>query len=458
MSIRGWWSARAGVRLRLTVAATLLAAVTVGLAGLLLLVLLGRSLDATASTRASQRAQEVAALLTRGGLPAVVSVLTGVGGESTSTQVLGRGHRVVASSPQVRNEKPLTTLVVGPGVVSSERLTNLPVGDGAAYVVVSRGVRHEGADYQVVVAQSLATTASSVRTVGTLLLIGLPLLTAASGLATFVFVGRALQPVAAMRRQVAKISATDLTQRLPLPATHDEVHDLGSTMNEMLARLEAAQDRQRRFVADASHELRSPLATVKANLQLTRDGTDPDWSEAHAMMLVETERLERIVSDLLLLAHGDAEAGVAYEDVDLEEIVFAEVEHLRRTTTLDVVVSAGSAVRVTGDAHQLSQVLRNLADNAAVHASHRIDITLAVDLDHAVLEVGDDGPGIPVADRRRVLERFVRLDAGRDRASGGTGLGLAIVDDVVQRHGGTVTVTASPAGGVLVRVVLPRQV
>ena len=184
-------------------------------------------------------------------------------------------------------------------------------------------MRHQGVDYQVVVAQSLATTASSVRTVATLLLIGLPLLIATAGLATFIFVGRALRPVAAMRRQLAQISATDLTQRLPLPRARDEVHELGSTMNAMLARLEAAQEMQRRFVADASHELRSPLATVKANLQLTSDGTDPDWAEAHALMLAETGRLERIVSDLLLLIHGDAEAGVAHEDVDLEEIVFA---------------------------------------------------------------------------------------------------------------------------------------
>ncbi len=454
-----WLSRRAGVRARLTVVAVVVAAVTVVVAGLVLVLLLGRSLDDAANTAATQRAHEVAGILARQGPAGVQRVLAGAAaGESTITQVVGSGGRVLASSPQIAGEGPLADLRAAAGETRRERVDTLPVGDGIEYLVVSMGVSREGGIDQVVVAQSLTATSSSVRSVVSLLLVGLPLLALAAGFAAYVFVGRALRPVEAMRRQVSEITATDLAMRVQVPLSGDEVHHLARTMNEMLARLQAAQEGQRRFVADASHELRSPLATVKANLQLTGAQPDPDtWPEARATMLDETERLERIISDLLLLASADdGSSDGPSEDVDLEELVFDEVEHLRRSTSLEVRAQV-APVRCHGNRHQLSQVLRNLADNAGAHARTRVDISLSRAADVAVLDVSDDGPGIPAQDRARVFERFERLDGGRGRDSGGAGLGLAIVRDLVRAHSGDVELGESPSGGARFRVTLPAQ-
>jgi signal transduction histidine kinase len=290
------------------------------------------------------------------------------------------------------------------------------------------------------------------------LLIGMPLLAVVVGLATFIFVGRTLQPVEAMRRQAATISAENLHARLPVPPADDEIAALAATMNTMLDRIEAASTAQRRFVADASHELRSPLATIHANADLLEATPLPEPSaRSVARIHIESARMARLVDDLLLLARADDQGlRLRRHDVDLDDLVYAErervaVEHPGLAVRGDV-----APVRVTGDPDQLHRVLRNLIDNATRHARQTVTVSLAARDGEAHLLVGNDGPAIAAADRERIFDRFVRLDDSRSRLGGGAGLGLPIARDIVRAHGGTLCVDDGTAGAVLrIRLPLP---
>jgi signal transduction histidine kinase len=258
-----------------------------------------------------------------------------------------------------------------------------------------------------------------------------------------------------MRRRVAGITATDRGARVPVPPSRDEVALLATTMNAMLDRLADAADAQRRFVADASHELRSPLATIRAAHEIAAVHPEAsDWATVNADVLAEVQRLERLVDDLLFLARFD-EHGPRWhpEDVDLDDLVTTEAGRLRRTTGLAVVVHQ-TPVRMVGEPDQLARVLRNLTDNAARHAAARIELRVDRLGSDAVIDVIDDGPGIPVAERERIFERFVRLDASRQRGAGGAGLGLAIAREIVRTHGGELSAVPR-ADGAHLRVRLP---
>jgi signal transduction histidine kinase len=228
-------------------------------------------------------------------------------------------------------------------------------------------------------------------------------------------------------------------------------------MNYMLDRLESAASAQRRFVSDASHELKSPLATLRASVEVAQAYPDTaDWSSTGDVVLEESLRLERLVADLLLLARAD-ERGLQLrkDDVDLDDIIDAEAERLRATTAL-VVTSHIEAVRVVGDRDRLGRAVRNLVDNAARHATVNVGLSVYGEGDMAHIDVSDDGPGIPAADRLRVFDRFVRLDDSRTRSIGGTGLGLAIVRQIAQAHNGDVAFLEVPRGS-LVRLRVPLR-
>jgi signal transduction histidine kinase len=275
---------------------------------------------------------------------------------------------------------------------------------------------------------------------------------------TWTVVGRALAPVEAIRAEVDAISATALHRRVPDPAADDEIGRLARTMNRMLDRLEQAQTRQRRLVSDASHELRSPVATIRqhAEVALAHPGRTTT-TELAGTVLAEDLRLQRLAEDLLLLTRADEHTlGLRRRPVDLDDLVFDEARRLRGVSGLRVDTSAVSAGRIDGDAAGLRRVLRNLGDNAARHAGAQVAFSVSERDGVVRLLVDDDGPGIPEADRERVFERFVRLDDARARDDGGSGLGLAIVAELVAAHDGTVTITPSPAGGTRVEVTLPR--
>jgi signal transduction histidine kinase len=286
----------------------------------------------------------------------------------------------------------------------------------------------------------------------------MPILLLVFGLVTWFVVGRALAPVEAIREEVDAISSSRLDRRVSDPPGHDEIARLATTMNRMLERLQDGQLRQRRFVSDASHELRSPVTTIRQHAELALAHPDTtEIGELAEVVLEEDVRLQALVEDLLLLTRIDEGTMELHtEPVDVDDLVFEEAARLRGATDLRIDISNVSAGRVIGDRLKLERLVRNLADNAARHASSAIRLAVQEDDEHVVLEVDDDGPGVPGALRGVVFERFTRLDESRDRDGGGTGLGLAIVAEIAGAHGGTASVSDAPLGGARFEVLLPR--
>ena len=262
---------------------------------------------------------------------------------------------------------------------------------------------------------------------------------------TWQVVGRTLGPVEAIRAQLAEISATDLSRRVPEPSGQDEIAQLARTANATLDRLERAVGRQRQFASDASHELRTPIAGLRANLEDA--SMHPEDNDLYAVVhsaLRDTDRLESIVTDLLLLARIGTGGTTVQEPIDLSALAGAEIR--RRAFTLKIVPELVPGVRVRGVRMQLVRLLGNLLDNAERYADSRVTVRVAREGGLALLTVTDDGAGIAPADRERVFERFTRLDAARSRDTGGTGLGLAIAREIAQAHGGTLQVEDHSGG------------
>jgi signal transduction histidine kinase len=266
--------------------------------------------------------------------------------------------------------------------------------------------------------------------------------------------GRVLRPVEAMRAEVAEINEHNLTRRVPVPSSDNEIARLGATLNETLDRMHRTVEDTRRFVADASHELRSPLAALRAELEIALSHPHlADWPTVVKAALEDTERLQELTTDLLLLARLDADALDKQDTVDLTAVVRREVSR-RATVTLE----ADDHVLVPGRRAQLSRLLGNLLDNAERHAGTEVVVRLRGG-PSATLEVIDDGPGIPEADRERVFDRFTRLDEARTRAAGGAGLGLAIARRIATRHHGTLEATdASGFRGICFVATLPTGI
>ena len=442
------------VRLRSTLAATAVVAAALIVGALVLVWLLRASLTRAVHASAELRAQDVTTQLASEGTAPLDLTLSSRPSEQSVVQVLDRAGVVVAASPAIDGEAPLSTARPAPGQTVATT-TSLPVGGQESFFVVARGVRTSGGDFVVIAAESMASVQQSVETVALLLALGFPALLFVVGAAVYIVVGRSLRPVERMRTQVAGITLADLSQRVPDPQTADEISRLAGTMNDMLSRLQHSQRAQRAFIADASHELRSPLAAVRANVEVVRSSDDVDeWKQTGDAVLAETDRLDHLVDDMLLLARADEHGLVARQhDVDLDDILLAERDRLRRTTSLTVTAQV-EPCRVRGDRRQLERLVRNLCDNAARYATGRVRLELRHDTGGQVLiTVEDGGPGVPAGDRQRVFERFVRLDQARDRRGGGSGLGLAIVREVAHAHGGEVTIAdASPGARFEVRL------
>lgn len=373
------------------------------------------------------------------------ATLASVGGESGLFQVVGRTDDVQAASPALTGRPAL----VGTG--ARARIRGLVAGEADDYLAVRVDI---GDGRSVVAAQSLEGVDDATGSTWRLLAVGDPLLVLLVAGLSYLLVGRALRPVDALRAEASRITAADLSARLPETATGDEVERLAVTLNQMLARLETSADAQRRFVADASHELRSPVATIRT-LHEVAGALDPasDWPSVSREVLAETGRLERLVADLLLLARPRATRLDVVEPLDLSALVLQEVSRARRVPVEHDVVPG---VVVPGHRDSLARALRNLLDNAERHAHAGVLVALSTRGGVAVLTVRDDGDGIAESDRERIFERFVRLDEARTRDTGGSGLGLSITRHLVQSHGGSVRVTDAPGGGVLV-VELPLE-
>jgi signal transduction histidine kinase len=369
-------------------------------------------------------------------------------------QVLDSRGGVVQASPRLAGQPAVVALSPG----QARRLEDLPqLSNDEPFLLVAVPAHTLTGTFTVVVGRSLQSVSDAEHAVSRLLAVGLPLVVLVVGLVAWRLVGRALSPVDRMRAEVEAISSRDLHRRLPDPPGHDEIAGLAETLNRMLGRLEEGQLRQRRFVSDASHELRSPLATIRQHAEVALGHPDAATAaEVAGVVLEEEARLERLVDDLLLLAKMDeASAGRHSELVDLDDLLFDQARRLRAATPLRVDVSGVAAGQVSGDRSQLDTLVRNLADNAARHSHGTIALALDEGPDGVVLVVDDDGDGIAPVDRERIFERFVRLDAARSSDAGGSGLGLAIVAEIAAAHGATVTAGDSALGGTRFTVRFP---
>jgi signal transduction histidine kinase len=418
---RSWWPQT--VRVRLTIVATLVFAVTISFAAFGLVRLVHNNLlDRIQETNQSQLDQLQAAI-NRGDL-------------------------------QPPPDSPNATC--GVDVRTGQWVCNIAQRrDG--YDTAQREIRTTAGNITLVAQQSTAAVNRTVDSVTNVLLVAVPLLIALVAMAAWYFAGRALRPVEAIRLEAESITGTTMHRRVPEPETDDEVGRLARTMNAMLSRLETSAQKQRQFVSDASHELRSPLASIRTNLEVALHNPQrADWPEVAQRALAEDVRMEDTVSELLDLARLDEAEGAAPLDtlpeVDLDELVLDDTVKQRRVPVDTGRVSAG---RVHGRREQLQRVVRNLVDNAARHAESTVAVGLVTDDGVVELTVDDDGPGIPPEDRDVVFERFTRLDDGRARDAGGLGLGLSMVRSITEHHGGTVVVEDAPLGGARLRVRLP---
>lgn len=430
------------VRVRVTAAAVAVGLIAVLGGSIAFVAVLHENLQRSLLESAGQQADAVAVRLDAGIAPAR-AVLTGK--DDVVVQVLSLRGEVLAS-----DHPGLAPLVRTAG---EERGIEVPeLGD--SYAVVARTLP---GDRLVVVGLAEEQVDAATGTAVRLLAVAVPVAVLLLGAVVWIAVGRALAPVEVMRREAAVITSEDLHRRLPVPPGDDEIPSLATTLNRMLDRIDVSQRRQRQFVADASHELRSPLAVVRQVLEVARRHPDATSVPALAeeIQLQET-RMEELVAALLLLARLDDAGALPARDVDLDDVVHAVVDRLR-TDRPDVLLDRSGVVagQVSGDPVLLGQVVGNLLANAARHAAGRVVVALTEDGGRVRLVVEDDGPGIAPADRERVFDRFTRLDDARARDAGGAGLGLAIVRDVVQVSGGWVRIERSDLGGARFVVELP---
>jgi signal transduction histidine kinase len=404
------------------------------------------NLDATLATQALDRA----ALIESGADPAELTttllheavVWIGLLDETT----VATGGKYLPVGPPAGTTPGTTTVEVSlehaQGESESERMR----------VTTVTTTDPDGTTLVIAIGSELEVIDNPVQRVQRILLVGIPGLILLVAALTWFTADRALRPVEAIRSAAASISGSGLDTRVPQPGTNDEIERLATTVNEMLDRLAAHDRRQRRFIGDASHELKSPLANLQAELE-TIEATDPAWPDTRARLVAQTTRLAGIVDDLLALA--SSEALITARPVDLDDVVFDVLELATPTSAVKFDIDGVRPVRVLGDAAQLRRVVRNLVDNAIRHANEVVALELDADDEFARLQVRDDGPGIPAEDRERVFERFTRLDDARARDAGGTGLSLAIVRQIVDRHGGRVEVDDALEGGAIVTVKLP---
>jgi len=438
------------IRVRTMTAAVLVVGVSLVVASFAMLTLLERSLRANVRTTAFIHAEALAEDLSVG---AGQGLITAANGDEEFVQVLDGSGVVVMASSNVSDRVLLARLRPG----EEQIIREVPFEDGPFLAVATSSAGTQG-PLTVIVGRSLEPVGEARGAVAGLLAAGVPLLLAIVGAVTWRVVGKALGPVDAIRTEVEAISSRELHRRVPDPPGEDEIARLAMTMNRMLTRLEKAQLRERRFLSDASHELRSPVSTIRQHAEVALAHPDRTTiQELAEVVLEEDARLQRIVEDLLLLTRIDeGTLRLRSDAIDLDDLMFEEATRLRNSTDLRIDSTGVSAGRVSGDRGKLERLIRNLTENAARHASSQVRLSVKEADAHVVLQVDDDGPGVPEEFRRAVFERFTRLDDARDRERGGTGLGLAIVAEIAAAHGGSVSVSAAPLGGARFEVVLPR--
>ncbi len=374
--------------------------------------------------------------------PILVQLVTPDGQVLESSSALGTDERICTQPP--------------PSSPTSDRVTLTLAGTSGGFLRQAAQVTTSRGDVVVCAAASDQPIERAQEAVLLSLLIALPLLVLGVCIVVWLAVGRALHAVDDMTSQAEAMQST-ADGVLRVHPTHDEVERLGWTFNALLARLHQQTDATRQFVADAGHELRNPLSTLRVTLEFGSEGDEPAVRASVRDALTDLDRLEHLVQDLLVLARVDAMEGPKdVEDLDLATLVDEAVSAARRAEPELRIHDSCEPCRVDGTRSALRGLVANLVDNASRHAARNVDVTLRSEGDWAVLRVDDDGAGLRPEDCERVFDRFVRLDESRDRDEGGSGLGLAIVASVAEAHGGHATASAGPGGHFTVRLPLAR--
>jgi signal transduction histidine kinase len=430
------------LRTRVTVVASvaITAAVVVGVLFMYLLQMqsVRRTIDGQLRTYATQIAQAAPTGTWPKPLPA--SSLDA----NAEAQVLSSDGTVLAAT---------RTLIGLPAVYALPEASTVPVRQKAADGVIPTEVRVVavrttvgGRTVTVITGTSTGLLSQVNSEFGRHLLLGLPIILILAAGAVWLVVGRALRPVERIRHAVTEITSADLSQRVPEPRTPDEIGHLASTMNDMLTRLEDAAFRQRRFVADASHELRTPLAAIRTTLEVGLAHPDrAPWPVIAERAALQSARLEELIQQLLLLAKADEQQLSGQQQVDLTGLL-RDVAADSQTNEVDLDLELEPVIVTVGHPDHLRRLFTNIIENAVRYAQTRVLVTASTTGDHVRVEVADDGPGIPIADRGRVFDRFVRLDHSRERSRGTTGLGLAIAREIAFAHRGQIVIADSLTG------------
>jgi heavy metal sensor kinase len=447
---------RLPIRIRLTLAFTLVMAVVLAATGLFLYLRLTTALDRALDQGLRTRAADVAALIQQ----TDTGLRTGrnAGADSGFAQVIGAKGQVVDATPGVAAQPLLTAAQAQQARLHASFFARKI---GTAQVrLLGVPTTAQGQKLVVVVGVSLGPRAETLADLRRQLLFGGPIALVLASIAGYLLAAAALRPVERMSERAATISAASPGRRLPVPPADDEIARLGRRLNEMLARLERALERERMLVSNASHELRTPLSLMKTEIELALAEPDsaPVLVAALRSAAEETDRLSQLTDDLLLLARADSgELPLRRADVPAAELLGTIATRYQRRAsdagrTIEVVAPPGLVVR--GDRRRLEQALANLVENSLRHGGGGVRLE-AEERDGALeLRVGDEGTGFPPAFVSRAFERFSRAEGARETA--GAGLGLAIVAAIAQAHGGTATASNRPDGGADVTLRLPQ--
>jgi signal transduction histidine kinase len=457
---------RLSLSARITIVATLLFSFAVASASIFVILLSRYALTHVMDSSADKSASDIADQFVAGHGSSTVTPTSG--GVLYVQVVDGQGH-VIAASPGADAAVPVIDPNQTAQVRNGSRLTiDAPPPAKGRWRVVGRAADGE----TVLVVTDFSRVDDSQTVLRRAAAIGGPIAVLLMALATYTVVRLTLRPVANLRHGAADITAAGLAdQRLPVPDARDEIHNLAVTLNDMLDRIDAATARQRTFVGDAAHELRSPLASLRVQIEVAQRQVrnvrhapidSAEWNDMLADVMIDVQRLDRLVDDLLALARIDESGGILRREdpVRLDDLA-VEVVGGYADARVPVEVLTPRAVTVLGDPDGLRRVIINLVDNAVRHAGSSVTVAVTTEMiasrTVAQLTVSDDGPGLPAEERERVFDRFYRLEESRDRESGGTGLGLPIVRDVVRTHHGSVRLTDRLDGrsGLRALVILP---
>jgi signal transduction histidine kinase len=447
---------RFGLRPRIAVFAAIVVGVALAIGAALIVVALRSRLDDVATTAAELRARDVAALAELDALPAQLAL---PGEESAFVQVVDAQGRVVASTENIEGEQAVSSVRPSGALPLLVTQAIEPLDNNQRMRVAILDATSGDGVVTVYAGESLREVDTITAALVTLLVFGVPLITFIVAMVTWWAVGRTLRPVRDITQTMSEITTSDLHRRVRVPPAHDEIGELAVTVNDTLARLDTSVETQHRFVADASHELRGPIAALRADLEISVAHPDrTEWAVVAQDTLKDVDRLQQLTDDLLVLATSDSGRHRPHQPVDVVPIAAEAVRTMRRDDISVATSGLDGTGIVMGDADQLRRMMRNLVHNAEQHAGRRVDVSIEVDESNVHIMVSDDGPGIPIEQRDRVFERFVRLDSARARHNGGTGLGLAIVRDVVTSHSGTATIAERRHGGTEFHVVIPIAV